>query len=83
MIPRSFPNLLIKLAIPFGSWKVCFDDAKKRTTHNVVTVTDVLERVAVNYTKNTKLKLVNEHKVQTKKNAMVEKGRTYQINRFY
>ena len=51
--------------------------------HNVVTVADVLERVAVNYTKNTKLKLVNEHKVQMKKNAMVERGRTYQINRFY
>ena len=51
--------------------------------HNFVTVADVLEMVMVNYMKNTKLKLVNEHGVQMKKNTMVEKGRTYQINRFY
>ena len=51
--------------------------------HNFVTVADVLEKVMVNYMKNTKLKLVNEHGVWMKKNAMVEKGRTYQINRFY
>ena len=39
MTPRSFPSLVITIEIMFGSWKVCFDDAKNRTTHNVVTVT--------------------------------------------
>ena len=51
--------------------------------HNFVTVADVLEKAGVNYMKNTQLKLVNEHGVQMEKSAMVEKGRTYQINRFY
>ena len=51
--------------------------------HNFVTVADVLKKVMVNYMKNTKLKVLTEHGVQMKKSAMVEKGRTYQINRFY
>ena len=51
--------------------------------HNFVSVADVLKKVMVNYMKNTKLKVLNEHGVQMKKSAMVEKGRTYQINRFY
>ena len=51
--------------------------------HNFVTVADASKKVMVNYMKNTKLKLVNEHGVWMKKGVMVEKGRTYQINRFY
>ena len=51
--------------------------------HNFVTVVDVLKKARKNYMKNTRLKLLNEHGIQMKSSEMVEKGRTYQINRFH
>ena len=42
----KFPNLVIKREKTFGSWKVCFDDAKYKPTHNVVTVILVAKIIA-------------------------------------
>ena len=60
--------------------------AHKETTrlqfnHNFVTVADVMEKAKKNYGSRTRLKLLNEYRVQMKDTAMVEKGRVYQINR--
>ena len=49
--------------------------------HNFVTVADVLGKAKEKYMQKTRLKLLNEHGMQMKYSAMVEKGRTYQINR--
>ena len=49
--------------------------------HNFVTVADVLGKARKNYGRRTRLKLINEHRMLMKNDAMVEKGRVYQINR--
>ena len=49
--------------------------------HNFVTVADALGKTKEKYMKKTRLKLLNEHGIQMMYSAIVEKGRTYQMNR--
>ena len=49
--------------------------------YNFVTVVDVLDKARMKYGKNCRLELVNEHGTVLKTDTLIEKARSYKVNR--